>query len=734
MLMRWVLALAVVGATVSAQAVQAAADLPTEMREGVNQIKLPGLVGALSVYGPDAFVIAAAPLEDGESAAVIAIASSGKGRIVCAGHPGYLSVDTMKEAETGRLMNNLLLWVGHTQPKQTKALRLVVLDNKPLAEALGKNGYRAQSVVAAQLGESLGSCDVLLARPSKIQKRDVSKVVDYLKRGGGLIMADAAWIWSGYDAQPGDTLVRDFAGNQLARPFGISWAAATVKGQDSLIAVADGGRSLVAAPAALAYLKDHPKLDKKDRQGLQAGKTVELAISAIASNDKLFLPELQKVCESLGGSKASPGPTKPLKEADVFARLYVGMETGQALQSTAEHPVTSPLAATFPGVPPDSAKPVEQKTQVDCKHPRWHSTGLYARPGSIIEVTVPPKATNKKISIRIGCHTDVLWSKDEWKRAPEIARNFLITTPSTKATSGFGGLIYIDVPKDCSVGEFEAKISGGIPAPRFVRGKTTNADWKTIRALPGPWAEIGSDKLIITIQSEAIRDYDDPEGLMEYWDRVLDGCADLATIPTERASPERIVLDAQISAGYLHAGYPIMGPLSTTHELLDLKTLSTKGNWGYYHELGHNHQRPEWTWDGLGEVTVNLFSMYLLDTINPGAPHHEAIQPAHLQKMIREFEQSGKLDGPFPQLMPYIHLYRTFGWQPYMKVFAEYRDLPANQKPKTLQEKKDQWLIRMSKATNRNLGPFYASWKFGASDEAMKSVQDLPEWKFEPLK
>ncbi|HEY4261120.1 MAG TPA: M60 family metallopeptidase [Schlesneria sp.] len=733
MLIRWLVAL-VICAAIPQQAFPATTDLPAELREGVSQIKLPGLVGALSVYGPDAFTIAAAPLEDGEFAAVVAVGSSGKGRIVCAGHPGYLSVDVMKEAETGRLMNNLLLWVGHVQPKQTKPLRLVLLDNKPLAEALAKNGYRTQSVAAAQLGESLGSCDVLLARPSKIQKRDVSKIVDFLKRGGGLIMADAAWIWSGYDAQPGENLVRDFAGNQLARPFGISWAAATVKGQDGLIAVADGGGLLVTAPAALAYLKDHPKLSKQDREGLQAGKTVELAISAIASNDKLFLPELKKVCESLGGSKASPGPAKALKEADVFARLYVGMETGQALQSSADSPVASPLATTFPGVPPESAKPVEEKIHVDTKRPRWHSTGLYARPGSIIEVTVPPKAVNKKISIRIGCHTDVLWSKDEWKRAPEIARSFLITAPSTKATSGFGGLIYIDVPKECAVGEFEAKISGGIPAPRFVRGKTTNTEWKTIRARPGPWAEIGSDKLIITIQSEAIRDYEDPEGLMEYWDRVLDACADLATISTERSSPERIVLDAQISAGYLHAGYPIMGPISTTRELLDLKTLSTKGNWGYYHELGHNHQRPEWTWDGLGEVTVNLFSMYLLDTLNPGAPHHEAIQPDHLQKMIREFEQKGKLDGPFPQLMPYIQLYRAVGWQPYMKVFAEYRDLPDNQKPKTLQEKKDQWLVRMSKATNKNLGPFYEYWKFGASEEAMKSVRDLPEWKFEPLK
>lgn len=724
---------ALVGMT-SQQVSQAATDPTVKLREGVTQIKLPGLVGTLSVYGPDAFTVVAADIDDGDLAAVVAVGTYGKGRIVCTGHPGYLSVDATKEAETGRLMNNLLLWAARIEPKPAKPLRIVLLDNKQLADALNTAGYRATSVVAGQLGESLGSCDVLLARPSKIPRKDISKIADFVKKGGGLMMADAGWIWNGYDAQAGETLVRDFAGNQLARLAGIAWASPTVKGQDRMIPVGSELPSLVNAPAALAYLKDHPKADKKDRERQQAGKTLELAISAISSQDKLFLPELQKVCEAAGAGKAIPAPAKPIKEADVFARLHVGMETTRAQQTTAESPFASPFAATFPGAIPISAKPASTQIKIDPRQPRWHSTGLYAPPGAVIEVTVPATATNKKISVRIGCHTDSLWAKNEWKRAPEIARNFPLTAPVTKATSAFGGLIYIDVPKECSVSEFFAKINGGVPAPRFVLGKTTNEEWRTLRQHPGPWAEIGSDKLILTVPADAIRDYDDPQGLMLYWDRVMDGCADLATISTDRPSAERIVVDAEISVGYLHAGYPIMGPLSTTKELLDLQTLSTKGNWGYYHELGHNHQQPEWTWDGLGEVTVNLFSMYLLDTINPGAKHHEAIQPDHLQKMVQEFEQKGKLDGAFEQLMPYIQLYRSFGWQPFMKVFAEYKALPANQKPKTLQEKKDQWLIRMSKATNKNLGPFYDFWKLGVSEEAKNSVKDLPEWKFDGKK
>ena len=31
-------------------------------------------------------------------------------------------------------------------------------------------------------------------------------------------------------------------------------------------------------------------------------------------------------------------------------------------------------------------------------------------------------------------------------------------------------------------------------------------------------------------------------------------------------------------------------------------------HWGQFHELGHNHQDPAWTWSNTTEATVNFFS------------------------------------------------------------------------------------------------------------------------------
>ena len=83
---------------------------------------------------------------------------------------------------------------------------------------------------------------------------------------------------------------------------------------------------------------------------------------------------------------------------------------------------------------------------------------------------------------------------------------------------------------------------------------------------------------------------------------------------------------------------------------------------------------------------------------------------------------------PFLALIAYYELKQAFGWDAYKRVFAEYRDLPQGERPQSDDEKRDQWLIRMSKTVGRNLGPFFASWHIPTSDAARAAVADLPAW------
>ena len=121
--------------------------------------------------------------------------------------------------------------------------------------------------------------------------------------------------------------------------------------------------------------------------------------------------------------------------------------------------------------------------------------------------------------------------------------------------------------------------------------------------------------------------------------------------------------------------------------MVDLNALRTRGEWGLFHELGHNHQKGEWTFTGTGEVTNNLLPLYLLETVCERPEMHENFVPDNRAKMEREYVAAGAdfakwQSEPFLALVMYQQLRDAFGWETYKKVFAEYRALPDSERPK----------------------------------------------------
>ena len=106
---------------------------------------------------------------------------------------------------------------------------------------------------------------------------------------------------------------------------------------------------------------------------------------------------------------------------------------------------------------------------------------------------------------------------------------------------------------------WKVTVSGAtVRAPRYVHGQTRLADWSaTLRAAPAPWAELQTDNFVLTLPSAAVRGLADPGPLMARWKAVLDAEGDLAGVKRPRARRERMVLDVDISAGWMHSGYPV---------------------------------------------------------------------------------------------------------------------------------------------------------------------------------
>jgi hypothetical protein len=447
-----------------------------------------------------------------------------------------------------------------------------------------------------------------------------------------------------------------------------------------------------------------------------------------------------------------PTARRPLRRDDLLDRQLLTLELAALAQTGPDRVPAHPAADAFPGPVPADAAPVTREIEIvtdrpgwfntgiyaNAGSPYWQSTGLYAAPGQPIAVTVPEAAVGYGLSVRIGCHSDQLWRLDAWSRVPDICTRRPVASVRTEAANAFGGLVYIETPRDLTVPAFRVTIEGAVPAPHYVHGKTELADWReSVRHLPAPWAELQTDKVILTLPSEVVRDLDNPQELMDFWDGIMDRYMELLGLPPARRRIERFVSDVQISAGYMHSGYPLMTMLDITRTMVDAERIRGNrhhGVWGLFHEIGHNHQHSDWTFSGTTEVTVNLFSLYVMDKVCglPLGGHPSVTESARQRAMKRYFAEGSQFEqwrsDPFLALAMYIQLIEEFGWEPFTKVFAEYRELADHQRPRTDDQKRDQWLIRFSKTVERDLGPFFQAWGVPVSDAARASVAELPAW------
>lgn len=461
-----------------------------------------------------------------------------------------------------------------------------------------------------------------------------------------------------------------------------------------------------------------------------------------------FLGKLDKLQEYREDS-VIPTAKKRLSKDMRLDYLILSLQVRKARDVSAEQVKAHPAAEVFPGSVGEDAKKVSQKIKINTsaagwhigsrrRSLYWHSTGLYAAAGEVITITIPKDVTEKGLYVRIGAHNDRLWRKSSWARAPEICRRFALTQTKTKAANAFGGLVYIEAPYDLKIGKITVTIDGAIRAPYYVLGKTNSEIWRqTIRNHPAPWGELAGRKLILTLPSKVLRTVDDPEDLMKFWDAVMDRYAELLGREPQRRRLERFVPDVQISAGYMHAGYPLMTMLDIMTTIVDKERIISNrhgGVWGLFHEIGHNHQNYDWTFGGTGEVTVNLFSLYIMDKVCdvPDKGHPSITRRARKRNTERYFADGCDFEkwkrDPFLALCMYMQLQEAFGWEPFTKVFKEYRTLTQEQRPQSDDEKRDQWMVRISRAVGRNLGPFFQAWAVPTTDEARSSIADLPVW------
>jgi hypothetical protein len=372
----------------------------------------------------------------------------------------------------------------------------------------------------------------------------------------------------------------------------------------------------------------------------------------------------------------------------------------------------------------------------------WQETGLYAAPGEVVSVTATALPEGRTVRIVVGCHRDSLLKLEKWQRFPVITRAFDLQPGENKIANAFGGQLFIQVRNGGGPKGKAPKVAAAKPAaaaslafanavamPTYVLGKDTPESWKqSLASSPAPWVTFVAKHAILHVRRATAARLADPKAVTEWWDKAMDLEDDLVAL--NRLAPERVVPDIQISAGFMHSGYPFMCFINPSEaDIIDLAKLTTKGNWGFFHELGHNHQRTDWTFAGQTEVTCNFFSLYCMEKLVglPRGTGHGAVKELDAN-MAKRLANPPNL-GAFEQLAPFIVLIQAHGWDPLRTTLRSYAQTPASGDAAA---KQNTFVLRYGQAARADVSDFFEKLGYPVSAETKQALKAFPAFRYIP--
>ena len=578
---------------------------------------------------------------------------------------------------------------------------------------------------------------------------DNDALVDFMNSGGGLIMGGHAWYWSysNYD------VAHNYPGNKIAKSTGLfvssDWGYNDVFFQNM------PHEYSTISNAIEAVLADRiDGIEMNDDDAAVAYSAISDCTGIVTLDFTDFWAPLRHLVNQTGytvvpystlwSSAGYELGTDPV--ADIILRLEDALMFGLPAEELPVHP----SHVEFPGEVPSNATRITRTVTVNgtqtglpsnfgYSNPRSSlrmSTGLYAPPGEVITITVDEETSDLGFSILIGAHTDGLWNKDIIKRHSRIYRTWAIDDTTTNVANAFGGPIYAYIPAGSDFGEIDITISGAVRAPLFVLGETTDFEWiNSEKNNPAPWAELVSNNFIMTVPSSEIRDLNNPSQLMNWWDRALEMEHELYGYePWPRV--ERAVFDVQISVGWMHSGYPFMAHDLSVPDVVNYTHMSENGDWGMFHELGHNHQWMPSTLPGTTETSCNFASVYLMEDL-VGVSGHSAVDPEQrANRMESYFTGNPNISNwsVWTALDTYLIIKEEWGWGPITEALSVYYNLSPADVPSTDEEEFNAWVIHISNATGYNLAPYHNAWGFPLTEQTYEALTNLPVWVNDPLR
>jgi hypothetical protein len=298
-----------------------------------------------------------------------------------------------------------------------------------------------------------------------------------------------------------------------------------------------------------------------------------------------------------------------------------------------------------------------------------------------------------------------------------------------------GGLLYIRYHSSSAepAGKAEITFKGEIvKTPHYVLGETMNSEWQEMldEYTQAPDVKLESNYGIIVASRNHAMQYrnENQEELLRILDRVFEAEFHISGLdgssPEHQINTHKLLLTESDTENFFMAAtwYRTFFHRNVVNHILTVDGLGVDG-WGPWHEIGHMHQQGAWTWDTLGEVTVNIYSL--------AAEREMGLQESRLTRDgvwsdvaaffslpdgDRDFNSSAS--GDWVRLAMFHQLWLAYGDEFYQELHKITREEQADWD--TQPEQMRYFMLKASEISGRDLSEFFRKWGF-LVDEAVYS-------------
>ncbi|WP_443937878.1 M60 family metallopeptidase [Pedobacter sp. MW01-1-1] len=379
----------------------------------------------------------------------------------------------------------------------------------------------------------------------------------------------------------------------------------------------------------------------------------------------------------------------------------------------------------------------QETTRLRIKEHHWTDfdpTGFYVPANTTLNITVDQLAGSNLPKLIIGTYYRYRGTQNNG--VPTIVQ--LTAGVNTINSGTYGGILWVrytttGTPSSSARLTFN---SGHVKVPMFIKNQTTPTDWSnqlTTYTTPDVLL-IGDYVYQVYARTRAINYLpQDNNFVLSIADSVWKGQSDYSGIDNSAAQHmdnvhnRMLVCETDYSTGTGGAYADHYAVYFKPSNIANAFTPAIATGWGMWHEFGHQHQSNNWTWNGLEEVTVNVYSLYSerMLGITPSRLKTDNRWPAILSYVNNPSTTKNYNSGPdaWVRLGMFQQLWLAYGDSFFTTLDKKARNEPyLTQTPTT----KMRWfLLSASIIAGENLGPFFKKWGIPVTASVYTEVDNL---------